>query len=77
MENEKPIMNILTYGLPKELAIPIYNEFHNRMKEIIAIINNNQNYNIHKKVLISIELLLALSIFYKRIISNFNGIQYF
>jgi hypothetical protein len=72
-DNKIPIINIFTYKLPKALSKPIYNEFQNRFKEAIRIIDGYPKYRILKEEVESVELLLALSIFYNRIIANLDS----
>ena len=74
MEKSTPnIINVLTYRLPFELANQIYNEFHSRLKEINFIIEKSPRYRSLKKDYKVVELLLALSIFNKRVISNLDA----
>lgn len=59
--------------LPREISNPMYNEYYNRLKEINFILENRDAYRDlikHKK---TIELILALSIFYKRVIANMDS----
>lgn len=74
MKNEKtPIINILTYKLPFELANQIYNEFQNRLKEANHLIDNYKNYKSLKNDTEVVELILSLSIFHRKVISNLDG----
>lgn len=77
MAQESPIINILTYGLPYELANQIYNEYQDRLRDANYLIEHYQSYaevGNYKEVF---ELLLALSIFHKRVIGNFLGVTKF
>lgn len=59
--------------LPREISNPMYNEYYNRLKEINYILENRDAYkhlSQHKK---TIELILSLSIFYKRVIANMDA----
>lgn len=59
--------------LPREISNPMYNEYYNRLKEINYILENRNAYKHllqHKK---TIELILSLSIFYKRVIANMDA----
>ena len=73
MSENTPIINIFTYKLPKHLAKPMYTEFNNRYSEAIRIIDGYPKYNILKDDLATVELLLALSIFYKQVIANLDA----
>lgn len=70
---EKPIINILTFQLPFELANQIYKEYHDRFREVIFFLDNTQKFRKLKDNIKTIELLLALSIFHKRVISNLDA----
>ena len=59
--------------LPKEISNPMYNEYYNRLKEINFIIENRESYFNLKEHRKTIELILSLSIFYKRVISNLDA----
>jgi hypothetical protein len=73
MPKETPIINILTYKLPFELANQIYNEFQNRVKEASFLIENYKTYKPLKNNLKTVELFLSLSIFHRRVITNLDG----
>ena len=74
MAKEKtPIINILTAGTPYKLANQIYNEFQNRFKEAKYLIENYSWYSDLAQDLETVELLLALSIFHKRVVANLDG----
>lgn len=73
MAKETPIINILTYHLPFELTNQIYNEFQSRFKEANFLIENYKTYSSLKVDNKTVELLLALSIFHKRVIANLDG----
>jgi|SRR5690606_6015465 len=59
--------------LPGDISRPMYNEYHDRMKVIKYIIRNRSSYSILSDDLKSIEIIVALSVFYKRVIANING----
>lgn len=67
------IISIFTYRLPKELAIPIFSEFENRKNEASRIISGYPRYSALLDSLETVELLLALSIFYKRVLCNLDA----
>jgi len=63
----------LTYGLPFKLSNQIFNEFQGRYTDINYMINKYDYYKNLGKDLKAIELLLSLSIFHKRVISNLDA----
>jgi hypothetical protein len=73
MAQETPIINIFTYKLPYDLANQIYNEFQARLVEVKYLIEVAPSYKVLKKELEVIELLLALSIFHKRVVANLDA----
>lgn len=73
MPKQTPIINIFTYQLPQDLAQQIYNEYQNRMREVNYSLENTRRYSALKKEMQTVELLLALSIFYKRVIANLEA----
>jgi len=73
MATETPIINILTYKLPYELTNQIYNEYQNRIKEATFLINSYKTYISLKENIKTVELLLSLSIFHRRVITNLDG----
>ena len=72
-ESKTPIINIFTYGLPFKLANQMYSEYQSRLNEANFILENSKNYFSLRKHTQTVELLLALSIFHKRVISNLEG----
>ena len=74
MSNEKtPMINILTYGLPFKLANQIYNEYQSRISELKYIIDLSDRYKPLTEYIETVEILLALTIFHKRVISNLDA----
>lgn len=73
MSKKTPIINILTYGLPFKLSNQIYNEFDSRWREALYMINEVPRYKELKNFEKTVELLLAISIFHKRVVSNLDG----
>lgn len=73
MAKQTHIINIFTYGLPFDLANQIYNEYQDRMREVNYIIEVSDRYAPLANNLKTVELLLALSIFHKRVISNLDA----
>lgn len=73
MSKKTPIINIFTYGLPQKLAKQIFNEYQSRLSESKFLI---EKYNYYLPLLDHIktlELLLAMSIFYKRVVTNLDS----
>lgn len=78
MAKETPIINIFTYGLPYKLANQIYKEYESRLREAVFIITESKRYETLKDSMKTVELLLALSIFDKRVISNLQaGVKFY
>ncbi|UCS93289.1 hypothetical protein KZP23_22010 [Echinicola marina] len=73
MDKETPIINIFTYDLPYKLANQIYNEYESRLREVKYIIGISQRYKSLEKYQDSVEILLALTIFHKRVIANLDA----
>jgi len=73
MTKDTPIINILTYQLPYNLANQIYNEYQSRLKEANYLIENYKTYKSLRDSSKTIELLLSLSIFHRRVITNLDG----
>jgi len=59
--------------LPREISNPMYNEYYSRLKEINFIIENRDAYKHLLQYKKTIELILSLSIFYKRVIANMDA----
>ena len=73
MSKEIPFINILTFSLPYELSNQIYNEYQSRFKDAKYLIENFKTYKTLSKNLRQLELLLSLSIFHKRVMTNLDG----
>lgn len=73
MAQETPIINILTYKLPFELANQIYKEYQARLKEATFLIDKYKTYKPLESNLRTVELFLSLSIFHRRVVTNFDG----
>ena len=74
MSEEKiPIINIFCYALPYDVSRKIYNEFHNRLSDCKYLVKNVEHYALLQNDLKTIELLLALSIFHKRVLANIDS----
>lgn len=59
--------------LPREISNPMYNEYYNRLREINFILENRDAYKHLIQYRKTIELILSLSIFYKRVIANMDA----
>lgn len=59
--------------LPREISNPMYNEYYSRLKEINFIMENRDAYKHLLQYKKTIELILSLSIFYKRVIANMDA----
>jgi len=68
-----PMINILTYSLPFKLANQIYNEYQSRFSEAKYIIELSERYKPLAEYIETVEILLALTIFQKRVISNLDA----
>jgi len=68
-----PIINIFTYGLPFKLANQMYKEFQDRVKEANFLVENSPRFKFLIDYNETLEILIALSIFHKRVISNLDG----
>lgn len=68
-----PIINIFCYKLPYDISNKIYNEFDSRFRDAKYMIDNYDYYKPLKQHLKAIEIILAMSIFYKRIITNLDS----
>ena len=75
--NNVPIINIITAKLPRELAVKIYNEFQTRYNELIDILGHSERFNSLSNYIDTLELLLALSVFHKRVMCNLEGVDKF
>jgi len=73
MAQETPIINILTYKLPFELANQIYKEYQARLKEATFLIDKYKTYKPLESNIKTVELFLSLSIFHRRVVTNFDG----
>lgn len=71
------MIELFCKGLPKDLSNQIYNEYHSRLKEIKYIIQARELYMPLSEHFRTIELILALYVFNKRVIVNFNAATMF
>lgn len=70
---EYPIINIFCHNLPYDISNKIYNEFETRFRDAKYMIDNYDFYKPLNQHLKAIEIILAMSIFYKRIITNLDS----
>lgn len=71
--NKPPIINILTFGLPFKLANQIFNEYQSRLSEAKYIIEHADRYRLLGEHFETVKILLAMTIFYKRVIANLDA----
>lgn len=78
MKAEGELINILCYRLPGDISQSVYNEFDARWKEIESIwedpLNQYKMLMAHKQ---TVRKLLAISTFYRRVLSGFDGARDF
>ena len=73
MVKESPFINILTFGLPYVLANQIFNEYQSRLSEANFIIEKSSKYATLNQNIKTVEIILALSIFHKRVVANLDA----
>lgn len=73
MPKESPIINNLTAGLDGKLARQIYNEYQDRLRQIRFLVFERDSFSSLRDEMKTVEILLALSIFNKRVIANFDA----
>lgn len=74
MEQQPPIINILTYGLPGNVTRPIYLEYNSRRRELDRIwANPDNNYRMLQDFVPTVEALLAISLFYRHVMGHMQG----
>lgn len=71
------MIELFCKGLPKELSNQIYNEYQSRLSEIKYIVQTRESYTLLQEHYKTVELILALSVFYKRVIANLNAATMF
>lgn len=68
------MIQLFTENLPYKLSEQMTFEYNRRLSDINYFISGKYDYYAHlKKDIETIQLLLALSIFYKRVLSNFDS----
>lgn len=74
MEQQSPIINILTYGLPGNVTRPIYLEYNSRRRELDRIWAHPGNqYWMLQDCIHTVEALLAISLFYRHVMGHMHG----
>ena len=75
---DRELINILCYRLPGDISRSVYNEFDGRWKEIENIWEYPQNqYKMLLAYKPTVRNLLAISTFYRRVLSGFDGARDF
>lgn len=73
-----PLINTLCYKLPGDISRAVYNEYNSRWDDIKKIWDYSQNrYKALQDYQQAVMLLLALSTFYRRVLSGFDGARDF
>lgn len=68
------MIQLFTENLPYKLSEQMTFEYNRRLSDINYFISGRYDYYAHlKKDIETIQMLLALSIFYKRVLSNFDS----
>lgn len=70
------MIKFFCYKIPRAVSQPMYAEYNSRMSEVKFFLEND-TYKDLKPNLELIELLLATSIFYKRVVANFDAANKF
>lgn len=74
MANKVSLINNLTFGLPVNVARPLYQEYSNRRREIDRIWANPENkYKMLQDYVSTVEALLAISLFYRHVLGHIQG----
>ena len=74
MANKVSLINNLTFGLPVNVARPLYQEYSNRRREIDRIWATPENkYKMLQDYVSTVEALLAISLFYRHVLGHIQG----
>lgn len=74
MANKVSLINNLTFGLPVNVARPLYQEYSNRRREIDRIWATPENkYKMLQDYVSTVEALLAISLFYRQVLGHIQG----
>lgn len=76
-QDQTEIINIFCHKLPFELSNQLFNEYQVRLKNIEYLLNKDDTFKELRKDIEVIKVLLAMTIFYKRVISNFDAARKF
>ncbi|MCQ2351346.1 MAG: hypothetical protein MJ003_05160 [Paludibacteraceae bacterium] len=78
MTNTSSLINIFLYMLPGKIAQSMHREYEWRKMEIQRIWNNeNNSYSVLQNFASTIDALLTLSLYYRYIVSKFDGVSAF
>jgi hypothetical protein len=66
------MIGIFCYKIPRDVSQPMYAEYSNRLTEVKYLMEHRA-YSSLKPNIELIEMLLALSIFYKRVVTNLDS----
>ena len=74
MEKNSELINVLCYKLSGDISRAVFNEYNNRWSEIKHIWEYPQNrFKVLESYQSTVKLLLAMSTFYRRVLSGLNG----
>ena len=74
MQNNTPLLNILTTGLSGAVTRPIYQEYNSRRNELDWIWAKEENkYQMLQSHVKTVEALLAISLFYRYVMGFMQG----
>lgn len=66
------MIKFFCYQIPRDVSQPMYAEYNNRMTEVKYLLGHKLYAKLHQHIEL-IELLLAMSVFYKRVITNLDS----
>lgn len=73
-----PLINILCAKLPRDVSQAVFNEYNSRWAEILNIWEYPKNkYAVLQRKLPVVQILLAMSTYYRRVLSGFDGARDF
>lgn len=71
---EAELINVLCYKLPGDVSRAVYNEYNSRWDEVNHILEYSQNhFQLLEPYQSTVKSLLAMSTFYRRVLSGMNG----
>lgn len=72
--NDESLIKILCKELPRDVSQPLFNEYNQRWSEIENMWQQNTNiYSVLQEHKSAVRTLLAMSTYYRRVISGFAG----